>query len=334
MPKHSLATFALFIGLASTALAAGVPGTTKIGMHTVGPTLSAADLLGIEAEYVRAYPNVTVYRIPTANLSALARMASSAGAHVDIEDWDKVILQSRTIDTRTTFDHVGDGTPRLYIVQFVAPLADEDDELLRANGVEYLSYLPQNAALVLSNGTAIAQLKAASQVQWVSTYDKPMKPSLSSPPFAENLYTVQFANTSETADHIADFLAQHTPVRTTSYLKYTNVTAHLQPSEAAVLLDDPFVVTVEHAGQDRASGEREAISLSPVGSGTYVHQENVVGSWQPFRSTIGSYRDWVPVNASTYRIAIADSGIRRVAFCGSVRHPDLQNVDIQWGPIM
>jgi Subtilase family. len=313
--------------------AAGVPGTTKVVMYSTGTTLSDAQLRAVGGERLRSFDAFVVYRIPSAAVGGLQHVAANVGARLEVRDWDKIALRRATIDTRTTANRiVSDDVLRLFIVQFVAPLASEDEELLRTNGAQYISYIPENAALVLARGTGVAHIMQAPQVQWVSVYDNALKPVVPMPPLANPIYVVQFANTSETTAHIKSFIAQHEILQEVTYDRYANLKVRLDASTAASLADDPTIVAIQLAPVAALSGEREAASVTTIGSTSSVYQTAVwngsLNLWQPFRPVgNASYRSWLPssvLNAvPNRRIAIADTGIDN-GTCGP-HHPDLTN---------
>jgi hypothetical protein len=286
----------------------------------------------------RSYESFAVYRVPASALAGLQQLAKSAGAQVDVEDWDKVLLRRATIDTHAATNRLAnDDAPRLFVVQFSAPMTAEDDDLLRTHGVQHLAYVPENAVLVLGRGTAVAQLASAPQVQWVSVYDQSLKPLVPTPPLNNPVYVVQFANTPDTVAHINDFISRQAVLQVVAHAPYTNVKLALDAESLAALVDDPVVVAIELAGTAMLSGEREAASVTTIGATSTVYQNPVCVTqtcppnplqWQPFRPVgNGSYRSWLPStvlsNAATYRIAIADSGIDN-GTCGP-HHPDLLN---------
>jgi hypothetical protein len=253
--------------LAGSAFGSGVPGTTKV-VVPIGTHLSDQDFASVGAARLQDYEAFRVYRVPSAALAKLQAAAAAEGEAIEVHDeWDTVLFRNRSIDTRgagkVVLDPAGADTLQMYVVQFTSPLTTSDEQLLSNAGAFCVGYIPSNAVLVAAHSRALAAAVAgAPRVQWLSVYERSLKPSLPAIPLAADEFVVQFATTPETGAHIQAFLAHHEVIQISSYLQYTNVRVRLSLSEAAAAIDDPFVVVVEPAGHDFVSGEREAISTT------------------------------------------------------------------------
>lgn len=323
--------------LAASAFGSAVPGTTKVVVRA-DTRLTDQAFESVGAIRIQDYDAFRVYRVPSAALAKLQAAAVNLSEPIEVHDeWDTVIFRDRSIDTRLATDvrkAVNDPKAtdelQIYVMQFSSPLTAADEQLLTGAGARYLGYIPNNAVLVAAHGRALVRATAnAPRVEWVSVYDRSLKPSFPGTPFAGDQFVVQFANTPETLSHIQEFLSKHEVLQVSSYLQYTNVRVRLSLSEAAAAMDDPLVVVVEPGGRDFASGEREAVGVTTPFFTSTVYQSVVGSQWQPFRLGTSDYRSWLPSSvlaaATNYRVAIADSGIDSGP-CGGVRHPDLMNV--------
>src|SRR6266702_1033854 len=97
-----------------------------------------------------------------------------------------ILLQNALIDTEQPIElsipeHLrAQGDPGSYIIQSRAPLDDAFRSALRQAGAEIVSYIPNNAYLVLASAGTVARLKADPQQPVVLPYEPPYKlpPSL------------------------------------------------------------------------------------------------------------------------------------------------------------
>jgi hypothetical protein len=334
---------------------ADVPDTTKVIVHAERP-LDGADVRAFGGELIRQYPSYTLYRVPTSALAGLRTAAQAKNALIEVvEAWDTVAIAHKTIDTRKSRGHRrvlansadarrASAQPRLYLVQFAGPLTDDDQRLMTEAGLAYVGYIPHNAVLVLASADAVDRIADAPAVQWTSTFDRAHKmPVAATPEVDPATFVVQFVNKPDTSRQLRQFRATHTVLHEVSYGSYTNFRVRIKPTDAAALLDNPVVVTVERGGGERVSGEREAIASGGPKPGSYYppwgfpYQEGSSGNWMPHRPASWiSYLNWttyaVP-DASQYRIAVADSGLRRTQACPTcpASHPDFGGVSIIWG---
>ena len=347
--------FALVVLVGAAAFAAGVPNTTKVLVYSERPVAPAA-MHALGGELIREYRAYALYRIPTSALGALREIAKGSHALIEEADsWDKLVFEHSTIDTRDAPDRrpvfantasagsverrQADGRPRLYLVQFVGPMTDDDAQLIGGAGLVNVGYVPQNGVLVLGDASAMNRIVSSPGVQWVSPFEREHKRRVAGSPDIAREYIIQFVNAPATRPYVEDFRSAHNVLSAASYGNYTNLRVKLSPAEANELLDDPLVVTVELARIDRVSGEREAIAdvapLNPYFS-FWPYQSGWSGTWIPYKGSPSySYYSWIngyEYDASAYRVAVADTGLRRPAdSCyDATVHPDLQYADIRW----
>ncbi|HEV7486660.1 MAG TPA: S8 family serine peptidase [Thermoanaerobaculia bacterium] len=310
------------------------PETTKVIVRS-DTRLSGQSLITIGAVKIEDYNDFRVYRVPTASVEQLRESANSLGELIEVhQEWDRIVLRNRVIDTRQAAmvaqpPLLATDALQMYIVQFVSPVTPADEQLLHTAGARSIGYIPNNAVLVIAHGRSLGEAVAsAPRVQWVSIYDRSLKPSLPGTPIEGDEFVVQFANTAETLPHIQAFLSNHQVLQVSSYLQYTNVRVRLSLNEANAVMDDPLIVVVERAGHDVVSGEREAISITTPFATSTVYQALAGSQWQPFRPGTADYRNWLPtgllMQVAGYGVAIVDSGVDRGA-CTGTRHPDLLN---------
>lgn len=67
------------------------------------------------------------------------------------------------------------GEPLYAIVQFQSAQLKQDREALRANGIEFLGYVPNNAYYVRLNGQSLASVRGSAGVRWAGTVDPALK---------------------------------------------------------------------------------------------------------------------------------------------------------------
>lgn len=355
MLRRALCCAVVAVFAAAAGFAAGVPNTSKLLVYAERP-LDGAAIHAAGGTLIRQYPLYTLYRVPTPALAGLQRAAKARKALIEVVDqWDTISLPNARIDTRVTSDRrdpANAARTGLYVVQFAGPIADDDQRLLDDAGLVSVGYVPHNGALVAGSAAAIERISRSAAVQWVSTFDREYKAPLSAAPQASADFIVQFANVPDAAVRLRQFRATHEVVHEVSYGNYTNFRVRLDPAQASALLDDPLVVTVEGVGRDVVSGEREAIasgapiatqnSYNPFGypfqmmDGSYQESNGFFFPlWRPHRPNL-SYFDWVNYfvpDASRFRVALADTGLRRSNPCanGPATHPDLQGISISWG---
>lgn len=352
MMRRITCFFVVGLLVSSATFASEVSNTTKLLVYAERP-LDASDLLALGGEMIRKYQSYTLYRVPTAALPALHAAAKAKNALIEeVDSWNRLVFEHSTIDTRQRPDRaavfansVGGqhaaARARLFVVQFVGPMTAEDQQLITDAGLVNVGYIPNNAILLEGSASAIDRIADAPAVQWVSTFERQHKRLVSGAPHRSLEYVVQFVNTPESASHLDDFRAAHAVLSSASYGKYTNYRLRLSPAEANALLDDPLVVTVELARIDHVSGEREAIAdAAPLNPPFWFwpYQSGYTGTWVPYKlSPDYSYYSMINnyvYDATAYRVAVADTGIRRNDPCngGGVMHPDLQGVNITFGP--
>jgi len=336
--------------VAAAALAAGVPNTTKVLIYTERP-LAGAEVRALGGELIREYPAYSLYRVPTAALEGLKNAARAKNARIEIADaWDTLVFARETIDTRkapsrrsivaNSIERRGEsGQPRLHVIQFTGPMTEDDQRLLTDAGITSVGYLPHNAVLALARPSAVDRITEAPSVQWTSTYERAHKLPIPGIPESNPTFIVQFVNAPDTSVQLKQFRQSHTVVHEVSYGPYTNFRVQIDPSEADALLDNPVVVAVERAGEERVSGERESIASGASTPGYYPYwypyQSGSSGAWAPYRPFDGwsywYFSTYLVPDASQYRIAVADTGLRRQDNCGPARHPDFGGLSITWG---
>lgn len=310
-----------------------------------GPASQAA-LAELGAEKLRDYQAFTVARVPSKRLTELPAQAKTLGLNiVSKDDWDKIFTAGAVIDTRETgffpsqsvTDLQGNG---LWLVQFIAPAPEEWINQVTARNLQYISYLPHNAAVVFGSAKAIADAALLSSVQWTAPYDYRLRPQPDLSGSGMSEFVVQFVSMPGSAASVARLTnLSETVIKDIRLGPYRNLAVRATFETVRGFAQDPFVMAIELRGEDLPSGEREAIGVTnvhPIWGSPVLPDHN--GSIPHKHAS--EYRQWLVSrgvwDTSAYRIAFADQGLdsgglraNGLGDCGPI-HPDLQRSDIQW----
>ena len=242
----------------------------------VNDAMTAAALLAQGARLVADYGSFQVLETDAATVQTLAVRPAAAEA---VDEWNTIHLNARPLDTTTTEVKALRQTTaafagkRLHLVHFVGPVKPEWRDALEKDGVQIVSYLPDNAYLVYGALGAIQQMQAraatADHVQWEGSYlddykihprartvdalGQPQKPV--SDTFAVQL--VEDADANPATLQLIDTLKLGPVQKEFRLLGYVNVIVPLAPEQLAQIAARPEVVSIQPYTPRRKFCERQ-----------------------------------------------------------------------------
>ena len=273
------ARFALALMLCLTAVTvprAAAEAASRPHKLRVNDPETAAALLAQGARLVADYGSFKLLETDEATVQQLAvRPAAAEPA----DDWNTIHLNARALDTTTTeVKALRQATAaftgkRLHLVHFVGPVKPEWRDALEQDGVQIISYLPDNAYLVYGPQGAIQQMQTraatADHVQWEGSYlddykihprartvdaqGQPQKPITDT--FAVQL--VEDADANPATLQLIDTLKLSPVQKEFRLLGYVNVIVQLAPEQLAQLAARPEVVSIQPYAPRRKFCERQ-----------------------------------------------------------------------------
>jgi subtilisin-like proprotein convertase family protein len=323
-------------GPPSEAAAQQTPRATRKVLVETGDAKAVADLTRRGGLLLVEYGAFALWRIPETEAPAAARANASVSVK---DDFDTIGLRGGgAIDTRGTppvppagLAQARTNSPQLWLVQFIGPIKEAWLDDLRANGLQIVWYMPQNAYVVWGDGAAIDNLTRIAQkspvIQFTGAYHPAYRlaPSLlqaarTSAAADTVSVTVQFYTTSNTGQSIAALRALGGTVRRalSSAGALTNLSLDVPIGQVTAIANWPDVFNVEPyiapKQRDEAQGQIVAGNLTTSGG-------NVVPA-----GGAGAYLAWLaskgfPTVPSSYPIIdVVDDGIDNGT--ATPTHPD------------
>jgi hypothetical protein len=205
-------------GTPSEAAAQQTPRATRKILVDNGDARAVADLTRRGGLLLVDYGAFALWRIPETEATAAARANASVSVK---DDFDTIGLRGGAIDTRGTPPAAPAGLaqaksngPQLWLIQFIGPIKEAWLDDLRANGLQIVWYMPQNAYVVWGDGAAIDNLTRAAQTSPVIQFTGAYHPAYRlAPPLQQAArtraatntvsVTVQFYTTRNTSQSVA-----------------------------------------------------------------------------------------------------------------------------------
>ncbi len=196
-------------------------------------------------------------------------LANGVSNRVEIADrWNVIRLNARLVDTSTPETKALRGTrsaftgKRLHLVQFAGPVKPGWLAELKNNGVQVVSYIPENSYLVYGDAAAIAKLQTwagtAEFTQWEGDYTQDLKVH----PEARALTAKRADGNFNVADFAIQLIADTNSNAATMALINQLKTAPLQVDSQM----DPYrniVVSLRTDQLDAVAAQPDVISIQP-----------------------------------------------------------------------
>ena len=218
-----------------------------------------------------------------------ALLANGVSNRVEVADeWNLIRLNSRELDTRTpevkaqrNSRNVFAGK-KLHLVQFAGPVKPGWLAELKQNGVQIVSYIPENAYLIYGDAPALARMQAwagtAAFLQWEGDYNQALKihpeartlalnnGKMPTAPFAIQL--IQDTNSNPVTLALINRL-KVLPVRL-DYQRapYRNLVVFLPADQLDVIASQPDVISIQPFVQPKKRDERQDQIIAGNLSGT------------------------------------------------------------------
>jgi hypothetical protein len=296
--------------------------------------LTAAEKL--KARQVIDYPDRKVLIVNETEMDALP---ADARDDLQVQDeWNKIYLRDRVIDTTEPIPSVPEvlSAPpttgdQLFMIQFAGPIKDEWlDECKEQGKVEFITYIPNNAYLVWTDGPTVEKLKTLSEtrpfLQWMGEFHPAYRihPHVRSmavtEPGEDMEVTVQFFSHDGVDASVSAVKSKATKVLRDVWTvgPYKNITIVVSPDELNGIAAMPDVVNIEPWIEPKLLGERQDQILAnqldgtgsqPVGPG-YLAWLNGLG----FNNTFN------------FAVNVTDSGLDRGQTTAANLHPDFLDV--------
>jgi subtilisin-like proprotein convertase family protein len=332
-------------GRASEAAAQQTPRATRKILVDNGDARAVADLTRRGGLLLVDYGAFALWRIPETEATAAARANASVSVK---DDFDTIGLRGGAIDTRGTPPAAPAGLaqaksngPQLWLIQFIGPIKEAWLDDLRANGLQIVWYMPQNAYVVWGDGVAIDTLTRAAQkspvIQFTGAYHPayrlapPLQQAARTRAAADTVsVTVQFYTTRNTSQSVAALRALGGTIRRelSTVETLTSLSLDVPIGQIVAIANWPDVFNVEPyvapRKRDEAQGQIVAGNVTTAG-GTVV----------PTGGT-GSYLAWLaskgfPTTPSSYPIVdVVDDGIDNGT--ATPTHPDFFEIGSTGNP--
>jgi hypothetical protein len=255
-----------------------------------------------------------------------ALLANGISNRVEIaDDWNLIRLNVRSIDTSTPEANAlrksrGAFTgKRLHLVQFAGPVKPQWLAELKQNGVEIVSYIPENTYLIYGDADALARLQAwagtSAFTQWEGEYSKELKvhsqaralvARRSDGKFAAATFAIQLlADTNSNAATLALIDQLKTaPVQVDYQLDpYRNLVVSLPSDQLDTIAAQPDVVSIQPYVQPKKRDERQDQIIAGNLNGTVPSGPGYL-AWLASKGFTQAQFD-----ASGFVVDVADSGI-------------------------
>ncbi len=280
------------------------------------------------ARVVADYGDTTLLEVDTATATALRGDQS-----VELRDEDNLIMLSagsidtttpRGIDLQSASASAKGSEKRLQLVQFAGPIKPEWYETMINQGVEVVTYIPNNAYLIYGDSAALLRMKnlakAGGPIQWQGDYadvykldpnifgrekqelELRLQGKVGSP---SNYFIIQVLNNPKNAQTMAliDQVKTNEKVRW-NILNYTNVIVGLSFDTIKQVAARPDVVFIEVYDEMKKKDERQNMIISNNLSGTTP----VTGlNWLTYLANKGFTQ--AQFDTSNFLVNISDSGI-------------------------
>jgi subtilase family protein len=255
-----------------------------------------------------------------------ALLSNGVSNHVEIADqWNLIRLNARRIDTsapevkalrkpRGAF-----AGKRLHLVQFAGPVKPQWLAELKQNGVEIVSYIPENSYLIYGDAAALARMQAwagASAVtQWEGEYSGDLKvhskaralvSRRSDGKFEAAMFAIQlFADTNSNASTLALINQLKTAPIKLDYRSdpYRNLVVSLPSDQLDAIAAQPDVISIQAYVQPKKRDERQDQIVAGNLSGTKPSGPGYL-AWLASKGFTQQQFD-----ASGFVVDVADSGI-------------------------
>ena len=312
------------LGVAVALWLSAAPAFAASSVHKlrVNDPKAAETLLAQGARLLADYGSFKLIETDEATVQRLAVSTSDAES---ADDWNFIRLNAIDLDTTTTeVKALRKATTafagkRLHLVHFIGPVKPEWREALENDGVQIVSYLPDNAYLVYGEQASIQRLQVrattADHVQWEGNYldDYKIHPRArtvdaqgqpQTPPtdtFAVQM--VEDADANPATLLLIDSLKLSPVQKEFSLLGYLNVIVQLPPDQLVQLAARPEVVSIQPYMPRRKFCERQ----------DQIMAGNLTGN----SPTSPGYLAWLAVkgftqaqfDASGFVVDVSDSGV-------------------------
>ena len=306
------------------------PGSHKIVVHK-------DDVAGLEAigrlrpSHVIDYPDRKVFIVKDTELRALtSRVKEKVSAK---DDLNKIFLRDRVIDTTKPIPAVPQALKalpttgdQLFLLQFAGPIKDEWLKEVKNQGkVQFVTYIPNNAYIVYTDGPTLQKLRALFKtqpfIQWMGDFHPAYRihPALqqAAAGVPEDIkVTIQFVAHEGVATSVSTVKGKAKRVlrdvwTVGPYKNLVIVVSSVELSSIAVL---PDVVNIERWVEPRLFGERQGQILA--------NQLNAAGS-QPTGPGYIAWLNGLGFNTNfNFVVNVSDSGLDRGRTTAANLHQD------------
>ncbi len=255
-----------------------------------------------------------------------ALLANGVSNHVEIADqWNMIRLNARPINTSTPETKAlrkirgGFAGKRLHLVQFAGPVKPGWLAELKENGVQVVSYIPENTYLVYGDAAALAKLQtwagASEFTQWEGEYSQDLKVH----PDARLLTAKRADGSFEIADFAIQLIADTNSNASTMVLldqlktaplqfdgqmdPYRNIVVSLRTDQLDVLAAQSDVISIQPYAQPKMRDERQDQIIAGNLNGTVPSGPGYL-AWLASKGFTQEQFD-----ASGFVVDVADSGI-------------------------
>jgi hypothetical protein len=248
-----------------------------------------------------------------------AAAAIQAGGAEPRDEEDLILLNSRTIDTRSEGEAKGRaplepfGGRRLHLVQFVGPVQREWHAALEGSGVEIVTYLPHNAYLVYGDEESLERARGLGVfVQWDGPFTAddrihPLaRPGVRRGQLRTELFAVQLVAdppVNEVTSKVLDTLRVGDVRSRYRLLNYENVIVRLDPARLQALADRPDVVSIQPYVIPRLRDEKQG----QIVAGALAGGSPTGPGYLSFLSSRGFTQ--AQFTASGFAVDVTDSGV-------------------------
>ncbi len=313
------------------------PGSHKIVVHK--DDAAALEAIGrLRPSYVIDYPDRKVFIVKGAEVMALAPKAREKLPVQD--DLNKILLRDRVIDTTKPIPAVPQALrarptvgDQLFLIQFAGPIKDEWLKEVKEQGkVQFITYIPNNAYLIWTDGPTLEKLRALSAtrpfLQWVGDFHPAYRihPALEPMVFRgpgempvapkDVKVTVQFVAHKGVGASVNAVKGKAKKVLRDVWTvgPYKNLVIVVSPDELNTIAVLPDVVNVEPWVEPKLFGERQGQILA--------NQLNATGS-QPTGPGYLAWLNGLGFNTNfNFVVNVSDSGLDRGQTTAANLHQD------------
>jgi len=255
-----------------------------------------------------------------------ALLANGVSNRVEMaDDWNLVRLNARVLDTRAPATKAlrqprgSFNGKRLHLVQFAGPIKPGWLRELKNNGVQIVSYIPENTYLVYGDAAALARLQtwagASAFTQWEGAYSQDLKVHSEARALAVRRSDGKFPVATFEIQLLTDTNANAATMALIDQLKteplqldcssapYRNLVVSLSADQLDTIAAQPDVVSIQEFAAPKKRDERQDQIIAGNLNGTVPNGPGYL-AWLASKGFTQAQFD-----ASGFVVDVADSGI-------------------------